>query len=73
MRINKKNYIFEYNEDSNEVALYNGDGERYLKLPASVLFAENNEEIETKHPTYHFAENTLRVNAESLCDRFVRI
>ena len=70
MRINRRNYIFEYNEDSNEAILYNSDGERYLKMPASVLFTESSEEIKTKTPTYSFAGNTLSVTAESVCGRF---
>ena len=40
MKIEKKGYIFEYIEATNEVMLYNTVGGRYLKLPASVKFKE---------------------------------
>ena len=70
MKINKKNYIFEYNEDANEVTVYNSDGGRYLKMPASVLFTESGEEIQTEKPTYSFDGEKLIVSAKSLCNRF---
>ena len=70
MVINKRNYIFEYSEIANEVILYNSDGGRYLKIPASALFAEGGEEIQTVKPEYSFEGNTLTVSAKSLCDRF---
>lgn len=70
MVINKRNYIFEYSEIANEVILYNSDGGRYLKMPASALFAEGGEEIQTVKPEYSFEGNTLTVSAKSLCDRF---
>ena len=70
MKINKKNYIFEYNKDTNEVILYNSDGGRYLKMPASVLFTENGEEIQTEKPAYSFDNEKLTVSAKSLCNRF---
>ena len=70
MKINKKNYIFEYNKDTNEVILYNSDGGRYLKMPASVLFTESGEEIQTEKPLYSFDGEKLIVSAKSLCNRF---
>lgn len=70
MKINKKNYIFEYNKDTNEVILYNSDGGRYLKMPASVLFTESGEEIQTEKPLYSFDNEKLTVSAKSLCNRF---
>lgn len=73
MKIDRKNYIFEYSEDSNEVILYNSEGGRYLKMPASVLFTESNEEIQTAAPAYSFDGNSFTVSAESLCDRFGRL
>ena len=45
MKITKKGYIFEYIEETNEVILYNTDGGRYLKLPASVKFKEGGKDI----------------------------
>ena len=70
MKINKKSYIFEYSEESNEVILYNADGGRFLKMPVSALFTEGNEEIQTGESTYSFEKNILTVKAQSLSERF---
>lgn len=70
MKIQKEGYIFEYSDESNVVTLYNPDGERYLKMPASVLLTEKGEKIQTEEPRSFFAENTLTVCAKSKCARF---
>lgn len=70
MKIKKKGYIFEYLEETNEVVLYNADGGRYLKFPASVRFKESGKDVFFSDITQSFGENALKITSKSENEKF---
>ena len=73
MKIEKNGYIFEYLEETNEIILYNTDGGRYLKLPASVKFKEGGKDIFFSNVTNVFSDNTLKIISESENEKFANL